>query len=113
MHEVSIAQNIVEIVTETLRQHPASVVRSVRISAGRLSGVDGEALRFALDVVKDGTVLADADFEIECPPAAGVCQNCGREVEMADIFVLCPHCGSTAVQLTSGDQLQILDMEVE
>jgi len=113
MHEVSIAHNIVEIVTETLRQHQASVVRTLRISAGRLSGVDAEALRFALDVVKDGTVLAEAEFDIQVPPAAGVCQSCGREVEMTDIFVLCPHCGSTAVELTAGDQLQILDMEVE
>jgi hydrogenase nickel incorporation protein HypA/HybF len=113
VHEVSVAQNILEIVTDTLRQHQASVVRVLRLSAGRLSGVDCEALRFALGVIKEGTVLAEAEFEIENPPAAGVCQNCQREVELTDIFILCPHCGSPYVKLVSGDQLQILDMEVE
>jgi len=113
MHEVSIAQNIVEIATEALQDYSAKCVRSIRLSAGPLSGVDCEALRFALEIVKEDTVLENAVFQIESPSAMGECLQCRHSFEIPEIYFLCPQCGSPDIKVISGDELQVLDMEVE
>lgn len=108
MHELSIAQSVVEAVLERTGQRP---VTTVRLRIGRLSGVVPEALRFCFDLATVGTALEGAGLEIEEPDGSAHCRDCGRDFSVNDIILLCP-CGSADVELRAGRELQVTSVEV-
>ena len=46
MHEMSIAEGIVDIVLDTMKNNDASQVHSVQLDVGMMSGVEPDALHF-------------------------------------------------------------------
>ena len=108
MHELSIAQSIVEMVGE--RAGDARVHR-LTLVIGQLSGVMPEALRFCFDVCTEGTVLEGAALEIIEPSGRGRCPDCGREQEMQSFFEVCA-CGAAGLDCIAGDELRIKQMEM-
>ena len=108
MHELSIAQSIVEIVGE--RAGDARVHR-LTLVIGRLSGVMPDALRFCFDICAEGTVLAGVILEIIEPPGRGRCPDCGREQEITSLFDTCV-CGAAGLDCIAGDELRIKQMEM-
>jgi hydrogenase nickel incorporation protein HypA/HybF len=109
VHELAVAEGLVEGVTERL---PGRRITSVRVEIGALSGVVPDALRFCFDLATEGTSLAGAELEITEPQAQCGCRDCGREFEPEDgRILLCP-CGSANVTVTSGQQLLITSVKV-
>jgi hydrogenase nickel incorporation protein HypA/HybF len=108
VHELSIAQSIVEMVGE--RAGEARVQR-LALVIGRLSGVMPDALRFCFDICAEGTGLEGAVLEIIEPPGRGRCLDCGREQEMTSFFEACP-CGAGGLECIAGDELRIKEMEM-
>jgi hydrogenase nickel incorporation protein HypA/HybF len=112
MHEVSLAQDIVAISTESIKDRPVEKVVVVNLKIGPLSGVDPEALRFALSVVTEGTLLAGAEFRIETPPLRLDCLACRKPFDSREFVFTCPACGSDRIQILSGDEMEIVNLEV-
>ncbi len=108
MHELGIAQSIVEMVGE--RAGEARVHR-LTLVIGRLSGVIPDALRFCFDICTEGTVLEGAILEILEPAGRGRCPDCGREQEMKSLFDMCI-CGATGLDCIAGDEMRIKEMEM-
>lgn len=67
MHEMSLAQSIVEIVENTAQQNQASSVVAVKLIIGELAGVEMHALMQGLKIASQGTVMQEAKIEIEQP----------------------------------------------
>ncbi len=109
MHELSIAEAIVEMVSAKAGGRP---VEAVRIRVGRLAGVVTESLEFCFALAATGTPLDGATLEIEQPPGAAHCRSCGQDWELADLILLCP-CGSADVEVTSGRELDVATVRVE
>ena len=65
MHEMSLAESILQIVEETARSSAADQVRAVRLEIGTLSHVERDALRFCFDAVTRGTLADGARLEID------------------------------------------------
>jgi len=113
MHELSIAQALVEQVeAAATKEHALRVVRVV-ISVGALSGVDPEALRSLFPLVAEGTVAADAELVIEQIAARVKCRSCGTEAQTDAAFIGCTTCGSKDVELAAGRELNIKTVELE
>ena len=117
MHEMSLAEGVLGVVEDTLAaQSPAAgredVVRAVRLEIGRLAAVELEALRFAFDVVKRGTVADGAVLEVIDLPGAAWCMRCCATVPVAQRGDGCPACGSYQLQVTAGDELRVKDIEL-
>lgn len=108
MHELAIAENIVDAICE---RADGRRVRRVIVRIGALTAVVPEAMRFCFDLACEGTVAEGARLEIEERPGAARCRSCGAEVELADPILLCP-CGSADLAVTAGRELQIVSMEV-
>ena len=98
MHELAIAESVVEAVRARTDDRQVTVVR---LRVGRLSGVLPDALTFAFELATDGTPLAGAALELEQPGGAGHCRTCGLDFELADLILLCP-CGSADVEVVAG-----------
>ena len=108
MHELAIAESVVDTVTQRL---PGATVTCVHLEIGALSGVVPDSIRFCFDLATEGTPLAGAALEITEPPARCRCRACGAEFQPDTPIVLCP-CGSADVAVLGGEELKILSVQV-
>jgi len=114
MHEVSIALDLVNLVVKKCMAEGYHSIVQVKVRLGRASGVSTEALKFALDVVKEETIAKEANFIIDTIPLGGTCNECGRQFETEEGYILaCPFCGSSSFTIRQGYELEVVDMEVE
>ena len=108
MHELGIAQQVVQICAEA--SGGARVTRIV-LEIGRLIAVLPDAMRFCFDAATEGTVAEGAELEIIEVPGLGRCGDCGRETTLERPFARCA-CGSTTFEWLAGEELRIKSMEV-
>jgi hydrogenase nickel incorporation protein HypA/HybF len=113
MHEMALAHSIVELVQEHAARDRFACVRSIRLSIGALSHVDPRALEFGLEVATRGTVADGARLVIDRPGGAGFCTDCCKTVEIAEYGGTCPSCGGNKWMLVAGDEMRVVDLEVD
>jgi hydrogenase nickel incorporation protein HypA/HybF len=113
MHEASIAISLLETVSDLCQQEGYNSIESVRLKVGRAAGILPDALLFAFDVAKAGTIASQAELIIEYILLGGFCCDCGSQFESEERYIYsCPACKSSAIKITGGDEMQIIDMEV-
>ncbi len=108
MHELAIAESVVDTVTQRL---PGAKVTCVHLEIGALSGVVSDSIRFCFDLATEGTGLEGARLEITEHPAQCRCRSCGSEFSPDMPIVLCP-CGSADVAVLGGEELTIVSVQV-
>ncbi len=113
MHEMALAQSIVDLVREHARRDRFAHVHGIRLAIGALSQVDPRALTFGLEVVARGTILEGANVAIERPRASAYCLDCCQTVEPAAYGDACPACNGNRWILQSGDDMRVVDLEVD
>lgn len=113
MHEMSLAEGIVQLVEETARREAAQRVKLVVIEVGRLSSVEPESLRFCFEAVVRGTLAEGAGLEIVEIPGRGGCLACGETVDLQALYDACPACGSYQVQASGGTEMRVREIEIE
>jgi hydrogenase nickel incorporation protein HypA/HybF len=128
LHELSIACEILEQVTNTAAAHGAVKVKHVTLQMGRLSHTNAEQLSFCFKAIAEETIAEDADFIVEMVPPSLECE-CGytgavdesqirenselKSELLAYIAAMdCPICGKSA-QITGGRELIIKSIEIE
>jgi len=112
MHELSIAQNIVEIVKQNVPQEDLKGVTSIKLKIGDMSGVVTESLEFGFLAIISGTELEDAKLDIEKIPFFLKCNECKQESSNEYGSSICPECGSSNTTILSGLELQIIEVEL-
>ena len=110
MHEVSLAEGIIGAVERAAEGAGATAVTEVRVAVGELSNVELEALQFAFDSVKKGTVADRAALVIDRPEGRGWCMDCGKEVPFHRYGDPCPLCGGYKIVATGGRALKVVDI---
>ena len=111
MHELSVAQNIVEIVDEVLQAHPASKIDRIVVDIGELAAVVPETLTFCFGVITEKTNLAKTRLEINHIPLTVDCRKCCKVYEISPLHFYCPDCGNTDVIERSGREFDIKYIE--
>lgn len=114
MHELALAQSILEICEEEARKRQASAIRKIKLRLGDFSGVVREALEFSFDVLKEESMAAGAGLEIERIPLEVHCPRCGETSSppASDLCFVCAGC-SGPLEVMSGRELQVEYIEVE
>lgn len=113
MHELSIAQNILDIVRESVPPEELPDVRTVKLRLGDLAGVVPDSLEFSFTVLTTDTPLRDARLHIDHVPFKVMCNACRKTFTNEIGFVLCPTCGGTDTKILSGTELQVVEIELE
>ena len=113
MHELSLAEAIVNTIRELSERAAWSRVRRVIVKVGRMRQVDPELLAFSFDIASRGTPSEGAELSVLELPVVFKCNACGRESTSESATFICLNCGSTDVELLSGMELTIESMEVE
>lgn len=113
MHELSLAENVRQIIEESARAQHFQRVRCVVLEIGQLSSVEPDAMRFCFDAVMAGSIAEGALLQIIETPGEGRCQDCGFCMPMQEIYGLCSSCGSSRLQITAGGVMRVKDLAVE
>jgi hydrogenase nickel incorporation protein HypA/HybF len=112
MHELSIAMSVVELVLGEVSVAETDLVTEVEIEVGAFSGVDSEALEFALSLAVKDTILAQTFFRIMLMEGEGYCKTCKKKFMMPEIFTRCPDCNGHTDLIISGDQLRVASLTI-
>ncbi|MDR3055717.1 MAG: hydrogenase maturation nickel metallochaperone HypA [Zoogloeaceae bacterium] len=113
MHEMSLAEGILEVVEATARRERARRVKRVILEIGALAGVEIEALRFCFNAVTRTTLAEHAALDIITTAGRGWCLPCGLEVPLTALADACPHCGSFQVQPVAGMEMRVKEIDIE
>lgn len=113
MYEMSLAENVLQIIEDSVREQGFRCVRSVTLEIGRLAAVEPEAMSFCFDAMTRGSIAEGARLEIVEIPGAGRCIGCGAAVAMQEAYGLCPECGCAQLQVVAGDRMRVRELEVE
>jgi hydrogenase nickel incorporation protein HypA/HybF len=111
MHELSVAQSIVEIIQKHIPEPEWERVAAVRLKIGTAAGVVPESLEFSFQAITAGSSLGNARLEIESVPFRIHCNNCDTITEEVG-FAMCDKCGSTDTKILSGSELDIAEIEI-
>jgi hydrogenase nickel incorporation protein HypA/HybF len=110
MHELSIAEAVVDI---AVRHADGRPVAAVELKVGHLRQVVPSALEFAFELVAQGTPVEGAELRMEVVPAAGRCRGCGEDSELPGFPLVCGSCGGLDVDVTQGEELRVDSLELE
>lgn len=113
MHEMGIANSILEGVAKELQRRPGVQAIKVGVRIGQLAGVDPDALNFAFEALTFETDLEGLKLEVQYVSPRSRCRDCGREFEVHNYELLCPTCGSLTTERISGDEMDFLYLEIE
>ena len=113
MHELSIAQSIVDIAGQYVPRERRHGIRMIRVRVGDMAGVVPDSLCFCFTAVTSGTPMAQALLEIEHVPFVLHCTECLSDSATEPGLAICPRCQSTHTQILSGTELQVVAIELE
>jgi len=113
MHELSVAQSIIKIAEANARKPNCTCIQTIKIRLGEFTTIVPEALEFAFEVARRGTLADDATLEIEFVPMVTRCALCGSIRDpVRQVCLLCPKCG-LPLEIISGEELQVEYIEVK
>jgi len=112
MHEISLLEQVREVLIEHSQKQHFSKVSKVTLEIGKLSCVEETALRFGFDVVMKDSLAEDAELNITCIDGMGICQDCHQSVLMLSIHDPCGLCGSFNIKVIQGEEMRIKDLVV-
>jgi len=107
MHELSIAQSIVELAEQEAQNHYAVSIEELELEIGTLAGIDPVALQFALESAIKGSRLENALIIKRFITGEGRCGDCEHFFSMENLLSACPFCGSYVISIIKGKELRI------
>lgn len=113
MHELSIAQSLLDLVLQHVSEDQVELVRCVRVRVGPLSGVDPASLAFCFDALAASGPLPNAQIEIVAVPATAACLECHHRFDLLEPICSCPSCGATRLRAQGGNDLLLGEIVLE
>ena len=113
MHELGIAQSILETARRESAVRQGVAVHTIGLRIGILSGVLPDALSFGFDAMTAGTDMETCQLAIDMVPARGACRDCGMAFEVEEFLFVCPECHSGKVDTLQGFEMEIAYLEID
>ena len=113
MHELSIAQSLLDIVLEQSEIHGVEQVKVIKLQIGELAAVVPESLSFCFELLSKDTLADGAALEIETLPVVARCSNCEILFQVEHHKFICPDCGEPTLEMVSGRELSVASIEGE
>ena len=113
MHELSLAQSLIEQVLAAAEAENALQVLRVTVAIGPYSGVEKTAFEFAFPFAAEGTSVAGAELVIEDAPATIDCNLCHATPRADPTRLVCPRCGSDQVDIQGGHDFLVRKIELK
>lgn len=113
MHELSITQNVLDIVIEHARRAKAKRVSAINLVVGDLTGFVDDSIQFYFDMLSPDTLAEGARLVIKRIPAKVRCRACHHEFTPQDFNWACPKCFAIGGDVLCGREFMVESIEVE
>lgn len=113
MHEMAIAQGILDIVLKTAAENNAKKVTGIKLLVGQMTQIEPESLTFGFEALAIGSIAEGANVDITIVPLVGQCNSCEQQFPVERYCFVCPNCNSASVALVSGRELAVDYVEVD
>jgi len=113
MHEMSLAQNILDIARKAAVQHQAKRIVRISIRAGQLRGIIPEQLRFCFGFVAKDTIAEGSELLVRTLPIQARCKGCRSLFFVQEYKFVCSECGGEDVEVVQGMELLVENIEVD
>ncbi len=130
MHELSIAQKIIEIIESKAKQNNFSKVSNAKLKIGKMAAFQKDQLEFCLNTFQKSEIIKEMNFDICEVPVKLLCNNCGNyfiddrfnDYEFAHVYahapglyipLPCPQCKSKNISVISGSEIELTSIEGE
>ena len=113
MDEREIANHVLEVVDQAAYKNSANKILGVHLEVGGRRIFDPDRLQHVFSEVTRGTVAEGAQLFVKVLPVRHHCQNCGHNFEAGRAESPCPECGNPHTELIGGEELRLLNMEME
>jgi hydrogenase nickel incorporation protein HypA/HybF len=110
---MSIVQGLIAIVKKEMDKSGAARLRSVRVKIGEMSGILPDALNTAFEILTAGNEMNGAELNMDIAPLMGYCRKCNKEFKIIDYRFSCPDCGESEIDIVSGREMSIIEIEVD
>ena len=120
MHELSLADSIVNTALDVASEHKATSIKRVTVEIGSFALVIKEQLRFCIEILAENTIAAKAEFELLTIPGVLHCAECNFEGPVKDVedstfgqaLFLCPNCESLGTRILSGRDVVVRSVDL-
>ena len=112
MHELSVAQEIINIVNNYLPENNPAKVKAVKVKVGKLSNILNDSLTFCFEALTNESHLKGSKLEIVDVPVKVFCLSCHEESKIENPIFACPKCSHNKLKMISGMELQVDEIEL-
>jgi hydrogenase nickel incorporation protein HypA/HybF len=111
VHEMSLAQSILNMAIEAKNSADAKKITKVYLKVGELSGVVPQSLKFCWSLITEDTSASKSELVIESVPVLALCEACQNGFEVEQAVFICPQCNSSEVAIIQGRELTVQSIE--
>lgn len=113
MHEMSIAEGILDIALDSARENDAAKITKVGLRIGEMAGIELKSLEMSWRMLIAGTMAEGAELAVEKVPLIGRCSKCGREYHIENYDFWCPECQDGVLVIQSGREMQVAYIDMD
>jgi hydrogenase nickel incorporation protein HypA/HybF len=124
MHEFSTVHSILEVAFRAAKEHGANKIIEIDLEIGKLTFLNVEQIRFIYPILTEGTIAEGSKLRIREIEPQIKCTKCkykgklvydGPETHLpyAPMYLRCPRCGETQVELVRGRECNLKSMKIE
>lgn len=113
MHELGLVLETISSVEKIAKENDVLSVASLTLEVGEVSSIVPSYFRECFEWAKKKTdYMQDCELEIVIIKGISYCQDCKQTFDTVAHGKTCPHCGSGATYLITGNELTIHDIKV-
>ena len=112
MHELGTVFYVIEQVDKICRENDLTVVGSVTLEIGEVSGIIPEFIVDCWNWARaKNEFMKNAELKIETLEAVTYCEDCQKTYPTLKYKKICPYCGSEHTYLLTGNEYNIKEIE--
>ena len=113
MHELSITQNMLDLVLEEAKNAKAERVAKINLVIGEMSGIVDQCVEFYFEFLSQDTIANGAILSFAKVPTQARCLNCEELFTPKAFDWSCPKCRESSTEIVAGNELYVESIEVK
>ncbi len=113
MHEISITQQMVDLVLKEAEKSGAKRVRQINLVIGEMATVVDECIQFYFDFISKNTLAQDAKLTFQRVPLNAKCLDCQTVFSPKETDWKCPNCRKWDAEIIAGKEFYLDSLEIE
>lgn len=113
MHELSVTENILEIVRSHAERASAKKVTDIYLVIGQLSSILDDSVQFYWDLMTKDTVAEGATLHFRRLPILIQCKECKNSYSPEVDNLACPFCLSEKITIIQGEEFYLEAIDID